>query len=81
MSMGASKEIVKLKFLLANALNTVPAASGVVTRLNRLVFEPIIMPGQYIRIQQGKNAEIFQLSQDRRTRSITTSDNKPSKLH
>ena len=35
---------------------------GHVTRLNRLIFEPVVMPGQYLRIQQGPNAQIFQLS-------------------
>lgn len=54
-----SKEIIT-KINTTNALN--PPSSGLVTRLNRLVVEPMIMPGQYVRIQQGKNAEIFQLS-------------------
>ena len=54
-----NKEIIT-KINTTNALN--PPSSGIVTRLNRLVFEPVIMPGQYVRIQQGKNAEIFQLS-------------------
>lgn len=36
-------------------------AGGVVTRLNRLFFEPVLMPGQYVRIQSGPNSEIFQL--------------------
>jgi len=59
-NLGASKEIVS-KISTSNALNST-GGSGVVTRLNRLGFEPIVMPGQYLRIQQGKNAEIFQLS-------------------
>lgn len=54
-----NKEIIT-KINTTNALN--PPSSGIVTRLNRLAFEPTVMPGQYIRIQQGKNAEIFQLS-------------------
>lgn len=54
-----NKEIIT-KINTANALS--PPSSGLVTRLNRLAFEPMVMPGQYIRIQQGKNAEIFQLS-------------------
>jgi len=57
--MSSNKEIIT-KINTSNALS--PPSSGLVTRLNRLVYEPMVMPGQYIRIQQGKNAEIFQLS-------------------
>ena len=55
----STKEVIT-KINTASPLN--PPSSGLVTRLNRLQFEPMVMPGQYIRIQQGKNAEIFQLS-------------------
>lgn len=55
----STKEIIT-KVNTASPLN--PPSSGLVTRLSRLAFEPIVMPGQYVRIQQGKNAEIFQLS-------------------
>ncbi len=57
--MSANKEIIT-KINTASPLSA--PSSGLITRLSRLVFEPVIMPGQYVRIQQGKNAEIFQLS-------------------
>jgi len=55
----SAKEVVT-KVNTASPLN--PPGSGLVTRLSRLGFEPVLMPGQYVRIQQGKTAEIFQLS-------------------
>lgn len=58
MSVPAKEVITKVNT--ASPLS--PTTSGLVTRLNRLAFEPMVMPGQYVRIQQGKNAEIFQLS-------------------
>lgn len=59
--MSVQKEIVS-KISTNNPLQSSTGNSGIVTRLNRLAFEPILMPGQYLRVQQGKNAEIFQLS-------------------
>lgn len=57
--MSSNKEIIT-KINTASPLNA--PGSGITTRLNKLAFEPMVMPGQYFRIQQGKNAEIFQLS-------------------
>ena len=35
--------------------------TGVITRLNRVAFEPILMPGQRVRIQQGNEFAYYEL--------------------
>lgn len=59
--MSSVQKNVVPKISTNNAISAA-SSSGIVTRLNRLAIEPILMPGQYVRIQEGKNAEIFQLS-------------------